>query len=71
MEIEATKAAELQDAIGVVCDHATALRQLRRHPDGKRAERARRAEIARALRRSRSSALRVWRSSRPSLKKLT
>jgi hypothetical protein len=70
--IEAPKAVELQRVIGVVCDHATALRQMERGPEGVGAgDRKARAQIARALRLSLPVALDLWRKSRPYLKRLT
>jgi CHAD domain-containing protein len=69
MGAEVRQTVELQEAIGVACDHAVALRQLGRKPAAKAGE-GHRAKIEQALRRSRRDALRAWRRTRPLLKKL-
>jgi len=69
MGAEVPQIVELQEAIGIVCDHAVALRQLERKSTAKAGE-GHRSEIERALRRSRRDAVRVWRKRRPLLKKL-
>jgi CHAD domain-containing protein len=66
--VEAPKIVELQDALGVVCDHAAALQRLERGSGA--AGEGPRARLTRSLRRSRPLALRAWRKARPLLKRL-
>jgi CHAD domain-containing protein len=69
MGAEVPQIVELQEAIGVVCDHGVALRQLEKRSTAKARE-EHRSEIERALRRSRRDALRVWRKRRHLLERL-
>ena len=67
---EVPRIVELQEAIGTVCDHAVALRQVERTSGGRSRGERRRRRLAQALHRSRRLALRSWKRTRPLLKEL-
>jgi len=67
---EVPRIVELQEAIGAVCDHAIALRQLERSSGGRRRGELGRRRLEQALPRSRRLALRTWKRTRPLLKEL-